>query len=48
MNPALNGSLVIRRAIERRDGLTFDFYTGLPHIAIPQCISLAIKLIKQV
>ena len=37
MNPALNGSSAIRRlecsdAIETRDRITFDFYTGLPHI----------------
>ena len=37
MSPALNGSSAIRRfegsdAIEIRDGITFDFYTGLPHI----------------
>ena len=37
MSPALNGSSVIWRfegsnAIEIRDGITFDFYTGLPHI----------------
>ena len=37
MSPALNGSSVIRRfkhsdAIEIRDGITFDFYMGLPHI----------------
>ena len=39
MSPALNGSSAIRRfegsdAIEIRDGITFDFYTGLPHICI--------------
>ena len=37
MSPALNGSLAIWRfegsdAIEIRDRITFDFYTGLPHI----------------
>ena len=37
MSPALNGSSAIRcfegsDAIEMRDGITFDFYTGLPHI----------------
>ena len=37
MSPALNGSLAIQRfersdAIEIRDGITFDFYTGLPHV----------------
>ena len=35
MSPALNGSSAVRRfegndAIEIRDGITFDFYTGLP------------------
>ena len=39
MRPALNGSSAIRRfehsdAIEIRDGITFDFYTGLPHMYI--------------
>ena len=38
MSPTLNGSSAIRRfersyAIEIRNGITFDFYTGLPHIA---------------
>ena len=37
MSPALNGSLAIQHfegsdAIEIRDEITFDFYTGLPHI----------------
>ena len=37
MSPALNGSSAIRRfegsdAIEIRDGITFDFYMGLPHV----------------
>ena len=37
MSPALNGSSAILRfersdAIEICDGITFDFYTGLPHI----------------
>ena len=37
MSPALSGSSAIRHfegsdAIEIRDGMTFDFYTGLPHI----------------
>ena len=36
MSPALNGSSAIQRfegsdAIEIRDGITFDSYTGLPH-----------------
>ena len=37
MSPALNRSSAIRRfegndAIEIRDGITFDFYMGLPHM----------------
>ena len=37
MSPALSGSSAIRRfegndAIEIHDGITFEFYTGLPHI----------------
>ena len=37
MSPALNGSSAIRcfegsDVIEIRDGITFDFYTGLPHV----------------
>ena len=37
MSSALNGSSAIWRfegsdAIEIRDGITFDFYTGLPHV----------------
>ena len=37
MSPALNGSSAIRHfegseVIEIHDGITFDFYTGLPHI----------------
>ena len=40
MSPTLNRSSAIRRfkrgnAIETRDGITFDFYTGLPHILHP-------------
>ena len=39
MNPTLNGSSVIwhfkrSNAIEIRDGITFDFYMGLPHTQI--------------
>ena len=38
MSPALNGSSAMRRfecsnAIEIRDGITFDFYSGLPHVS---------------
>ena len=37
MSPALNGSSAIRHfkgsnAIEMCDGITFNFYTGLPHL----------------
>ena len=37
LSPALNGSSALQRfersdAIEIRDGITFDFYTGLPHM----------------
>ena len=37
LSPTLNGSLEIRRfecsdAIEIRNGIIFDFYTGLPHL----------------
>ena len=37
MSPTLNGSSVIRHfkrsdAIEKRDGITFDFYMGLPRV----------------
>ena len=39
LSPALNGSSEIRRfehayAIEIRDGITFVFYSGLPHIVL--------------
>ena len=39
MSSALNGSSAIRRlegsdAIEICDGITFDFYTGLPHMKV--------------
>ena len=42
MSPALNRSSAIRRfehgnAIEIRDGITFDFYTGLPHVVLFTC-----------
>ena len=37
MSPALNGSSAIRQfegsnAVQIRDGITFNFYTGLPHM----------------
>ena len=36
MNPTLNGSFMVQRlegrdVLEIHDGITFDFYTGLPH-----------------
>ena len=39
MSPALNGSSAIRRskhsnALKIIDGITFDFYMGLPHIHV--------------
>ena len=39
MSPTLNGSSAIRRfehsdTIEIRDGITFDFYMGLPHVYV--------------
>ena len=39
MSPALNGSSAIRRfersdAIAICDGITFDFYMGLPHVCV--------------
>ena len=39
MSAALRGSSAIRRferndAIKIRDGITFDFYTGLPHMVL--------------
>ena len=39
VSPTLNGSSAIRRfersnAVEIRDGITFDFYTGLPHMYV--------------
>ena len=44
MSPALNGSSVLRRfersnAIEICDGITFDFYMGLPHLSRTLIIS---------
>ena len=41
MSPALNGSSAIQcfegsDTIEIRDGITFDFYMGLPHIYIAE------------
>ena len=45
MSPALNGSSAIRRfehsdAIEIRNGIIFDFYTGLSHMAF--CVYLGV------
>ena len=44
MSPALDGNSVIRHfkrsdVVEIRDGITFDFYTGLPHMYIPLVVS---------
>ena len=46
MSPALTGSSAIRRfegsnAFETRDGITFDFYTGLPHVALVKLVFAA-------
>ena len=46
MSPALNGSSAIRHfegsdAIEIRDGITFDFYTGLPHLFVTRLPDVA-------
>ena len=49
MSPALNGSSAIRRfegsdVIEVRDRITFDFYTGLPHVRLKmKCNSTQIQ-----
>ena len=52
MSAALSGSSVIRHfersdAIEIRDGITFDFYAGLPHIHsqsnVQHCITVCIR-----
>ena len=45
MSPALNGSSAIRRfkgsdAIEIHDGITFDFYTGLPQMIYVMYLAL--------
>ena len=45
MTPALNGSSAIQRfegsnAIEIRDKITFNFYTGLPHMFMVQVITM--------
>ena len=44
MSPTLNGSSAIQHfkdsdVIEIRDGITFDFYMGLPHMMYCQFIS---------
>ena len=48
MSPALNRSSAIRRfedsdAIEIRDGITFEFYTGLPHMQQTRLICAEIE-----
>ena len=50
MSPALNGSSAIRRfegsdAIEIRNGITFDFYTGLPHIHVVKIQSMLYRTV---
>ena len=49
MSPALNGSSEIRgferrNAIEIRDGITFDFYTGLPQVSFKFAENATISL----
>ena len=44
MSPTVDGSSVIQHfkrsdAVEICDGITFDFYTGLPHMYIPLVVS---------
>ena len=51
MSPTLNGSSAIRRfersnAVEIRDGITFDFYTGLPHIYLIEDTVSAISSVQ--
>ena len=51
MSPALNGSSAIRRfecsnVIEIRDGITFDFYMGLPHLDFIAVSQWAIRCLK--
>ena len=52
MSPVLNGSSAIRRfkgsdTIKIRDGITLDFYTGLPHIfmSAPKLIGIPNKYV---
>ena len=45
MSPAFNGSSAIQRfegsdVIEILDRITFDFYTGLPHIGVQNICNL--------
>ena len=52
MSPALNGSSAIQRfeygnAIKIRDGKTFDFYMGLPHVINPCIVCSTHGLIAQ-
>ena len=50
MSPVLNRSSAIRRfegndAIEIRDGITFGFYTGLPHVrALCMCVRACVRM----
>ena len=50
ISPALNRSSVIRRfegndAIEIRDRITFDFYTGLPHMRLRTLLMIGQKMV---
>ena len=45
MSPALNGSSAIQHfegsvVIEIRDGITFGFYTGLPHMHVSDILCI--------
>ena len=51
MSPALNRSSEIWRfegsdAIEIRDGITFDFYTGLPHVYSSCTLNASLTLVR--
>ena len=51
MSPTLNGTSAIQRfkhsnAIEIRDGITFDFYTRLPHERVPALFTVTVNNIE--
>ena len=53
MSPALNRSSAIRRfkhsdAIKIRDGITFNFYTGLPHMSFASQLHCSMTGIQMV